>query len=220
MENKVAISTLPFNFEELRIKSKLLKDSGTDFLHCDIMDGKFVENKTFMPDKLENLATASELPLDVHLMVVEPAQYFKYCKKTHSISIHCEVFDDLNECRNNIELIKNMGIKAGVAIDLNTPAEAIVPLLHIVDLVLVMSVKAGAGGQKFDASALEKIKLYHKIKKEKSLNFEIEVDGGINADNAQKCIQAGADILVSGSYVAKSTNAGFAIDSLKYKIVK
>ncbi len=181
------------------------------------MDGKFVENTTFMPNELEHLSKISELPLDVHLMVVEPTKYLHFCKMAHSVSIHCEVFDDLIECRTAIELIKNMGVKAGIAIDLYTPAETIIPLLSFVDLVLVMSVKAGAGGQKFNASALEKIKLYDSIRKEKSLNFEIEVDGGVNGDNAQKCVQAGANILVSGSYVANSVNFAVSINSLKYK---
>lgn len=217
MENRVAISTLPFKFEELQEKSRILKEAGTDFLHCDIMDGKFVKNSTFMPDKLEKLAATSELPLDVHLMVVEPTKYLKFCKMAHSISIHCEVFKTLTECRTAIESIKNLGIKAGVAIDLHTPAKNVIQLLQIVDLVLVMSVKAGSGGQKFDALALEKIKLYDSIRKEKSLNFEIEVDGGINGDNAQKCIQVGANILVSGSYVANSANFATSINSLKYQ---
>jgi len=217
MENKVSISTLPFNLDEIQKKSSLLKEAGADFLHCDIMDGKFVKNTTFMPNELEHLATVSKLPLDVHLMVIEPTKYLHFCKMAHMVSIHCEVFADVKECGDAIQSIKNMGIEAGVVIDLDTCAETIVPLLPIVDLVLVMSVKAGAGGQKFNTLALEKIKLYDSIRKEKNLNFEIEIDGGVNGDNAQKCVQAGADILVSGSYVANSTNFAVSINSLKYK---
>lgn len=216
MVNKVAISTLPYAFSELSEQCGKIKRAGADFLHCDIMDGMFVPQKTFMPKKIEELSKICDLPLDVHLMMQTPSQYLSMCANAYSVSIHCEVFNSVDECIQTLEQIKMLNLKAGIAIDLYTQKENVLPFLDVADYVLVMSVKAGKGGQTFNESALQKVRLYNEVRLTNSLPFKIEIDGGINASNAKMCVDAGADILVSGSYVANSNDYNKVLKTLKF----
>ena len=217
MTNKVSISTLPFKFEELCNAFDKLKQAGADYAHCDIMDGEFVANKTYTPEDLSKIANQMPLPLDVHLMVNNPLQFVKIISNyAEFCTIHCELFNAEDDLLQAINIIKNERLKVGIAVDLMTPIEIIQPVLKYVDLVLVMSVKAGAGGQLFNPVALSKIEYLKNFKENNNLKFIIEVDGGINGQNAEMCVNAGADILVSGSYVASADDMKSAIDSLKF----
>ena len=216
MPNKVSISTLPFKFEELPSISMVLKNYGVDFLHCDIMDGNFVENKTYTPQMLAELAEKINLPLDIHLMVNNPIQYIDILHKyAYFLTIHYEAFKDETELKNALIYMKNQNLKVGISIDLNTDVNEINTVLDIVDLVLVMSVKAGAGGQKFNSCAVNKIIELSNLRKDNNYKYLIEIDGGINNTNVEQCINAGADIIVSGSYVANANNTELAVQSLK-----
>ena len=216
MENKVSISTLPYEFETLPSKFQILKENGVDFAHCDIMDGQFVENKTYSPIMLRDIKKEMPLPLDVHLMVNNPMNYVEILKDVaYYYTIHCECFKTTNELLEAIKTIKMNGLKVGIAVDLYTDETKILQILKDIDLVLIMTVKAGAGGQSFNDSALKKIEHLSFIRTQNQLNFQIEVDGGINDTNVNKCVKAGADIVVSGSFVAKSNDLSKAIKSLK-----
>ena len=216
MANKISISTLPFEFKDIPYKFEKLRELGVDYIHCDIMDGVFVPNKTYTPKMLSEIAGKINLPLDVHLMVENPLDYLEILSKCATYyTFHCECFNDKKELDNAINQVKNKGLKVGIAVDLNTEVTCIEAILNKIDLVLVMSVKAGAGGQKFDENSLEKIKYFDNYRKQYNLNYQIEVDGGINADNVAKCIQMGANIVVSGSYVAKAKDMQVAINSLR-----
>ena len=216
MENKVSISTLPYEFETLPFKFKILKENGVEFAHCDIMDGKFVENKTYTPNMLREIKKEMPLPLDVHLMVNNPLDYIEILKDVaYYYTIHCECFKTENELIEAVKIVKNNGFKAGIAVDLYTDENVILKVLEEVDLVLIMTVKAGAGGQKFNETALKKVEHLNLIRAKNKLNFQIEVDGGINDTNVSECVKAGANIVVSGSFVAKSNDLNKTIKSLK-----
>ncbi len=217
MENKVAISTLPFVFESLGEQSNKLKRAGANFFHCDIMDGLFVPQKTYMPESIAELLKVSSLPLDVHLMIETPTEYLSLCACAYSVSIHCEVFDSTEDGIAALKVIKALGAKAGIAIDLYTPLEEVLDYVNVADYVLVMSVKAGKGGQVFDERALQKVRELVDYRTAKGLSFKIEIDGGINGQNAQICVDAGVDVLVSGSYVANSDDYSKSIASLKFE---
>lgn len=218
MVNKVSISTLPFDFQNIPTEFEHLKALGVDYVHCDIMDGVFVENKTYTPAMLKDIAHQIPLPLDVHLMVQDPIKYVEVLKNVaHFFTFHCECFANSSELKNAILIVKQY-CKVGVAVDLYTDIQNILDVLPLVDLVLIMSVKAGAGGQEFNDSAIKKISTLNAIRQQKAYTYLIEVDGGINGDNAQNCVKAGADILVSGSYVARANQKDKAIQSLKISI--
>lgn len=217
MENKVAISTLPFAFESLGEQSSKLKLTGANFLHCDIMDGVFVSQKTYMPASVAQLLKMSSLPLDVHLMIETPTEYLPLCAGAYSVSVHCEVFNLAEDGVGALKTIKTLGAKAGIAIDLYTPLEEVLAYVNVADYVLVMSVKAGKGGQVFDERALQKVRELVAYRTANGLSFKIEIDGGINGQNAQICVDAGVDVLVSGSYVANSDDYSKSIASLKFE---
>lgn len=195
---------------------KRVQNYGADMYHVDVMDGKFVKNETIDYNYLEQLKENSVLLFDVHLMVVAPSEslikkYIKY--GANILTLHYEAYDDKKVLIKRLNLIKKLGCTAGLSICIDTKIEEIMPYLDFVDLVLIMSVKVGAGGQKFDEEALTKIKKVRKASK----SVLIEVDGGINAITAPKCIKAGADIVAAGSFIYENDTYE-AIQTLKGKI--
>ena len=193
---------------------KKMQNFGADMYHLDVMDGLFVKNQTVDYTYLEQLKMSSVLLFDVHLMVQYPTKVIsKYAKAGANIlTIHYEAFANDKLFVKTLKKIRKLGMMAGIAIDLDTKVETIEPFLKYCDLVLVMMVKAGKGGQQFNEDALKKIKKLRKLYP----NILIEVDGGINAETGSKCVKAGADILVSGSYIYNN-DAYEAIQSLKGK---
>lgn len=212
----VAASSLPAgrNMSSQLDYIKKMQNFGADLYHLDVMDGLFVKNQTVDYTYLEQLKMSSVLLFDVHLMVQYPTKVIsKYAKYGANIlTIHYEAFANDKLFIKTLKKIKKLGMMAGIAIDLETKVETIEPFLKYCDLVLVMTVKAGKGGQKFSEDAIKKIKKIRKLYP----NMLIEVDGGITAETGAKCVRAGADILVSGSYIYNN-DAYEAIQSLKGK---
>ena len=213
---KISPSILSANFSQLGNEIKRLEDGGADMIHIDVMDGHFVPNLTIGPPVIKALRNYTKLPFDVHLMISPVHKYIKdYAEAgANIITIHPEATDNLQE---SIKHIKNFGKKVGVSLNPNTQIDVIEKLLAEINLVLIMSVHPGFAGQKFIPNVLNKIKELKKIKDEKNLNFDIEVDGGINFDNSKLVIDAGANILVSGTTIFKSNQGNMKknIDILK-----
>ena len=212
----VAASSLPAgrNMSSQLDYIKKMQNFGADLYHLDVMDGLFVKNQTVDYTYLEQLKMSSVLLFDVHLMVQYPTKVIsKYAKAGANIlTIHYEAFANDKLFVKTLKKIRKLGMMSGIAIDLDTKVETIEPFLKYCDLVLVMTVKAGKGGQSFNEDALKKIKKIRKLYP----NILIEVDGGINSETGAKCVKAGADILVSGSYIYNN-DAYEAIQSLKGK---
>lgn len=199
--------------EDLYQNIKKLNNTSTDYIHVDIMDGKFVNNTSFNFDEIKKISTITSKPLDVHLMVKNPESYTEEYKTLNPkyITIHYEI-DNLDKY---IKQIKDNNIKIGISIKPETDVENIIPLIKEIDLVLVMSVDPGYGGQKFIDTSLDKIYNLKKYINGNKLNTLIEVDGGINNINSKKCIDNGVDILVSGSYITNSDNYEEQIKKLR-----
>lgn len=197
---KIAPSILSADFSRLGEEIKDAEKGGADYIHVDVMDGHFVPNITIGPLIVEAIRPITTLPLDVHLMIENPDQYIPAFAKAGAdiITVHQESSPHLHR---SVQLIKENGVKAGVVINPGTPVEMIRHVLEDVDLVLIMTVNPGFGGQRFIESMVTKIKEVDSIRKEAGLTFEIEIDGGVNVDTAKKCTDAGADVLVAGSAV-------------------
>ena len=205
-EIKISPSILSADFSILGNEIKKLEDGGADMIHIDVMDGHFVPNLTFGPPVIEKIRKCTNLPFDVHLMISPVEKYIKDYASAGAdiITIHPEATDDLNR---TIEEIKSYSKKVGVSLNPKTSAKIIEDLLNKIDLILIMSVNPGFAGQKFMPEVLDKVKfLRNKIDKEK-LNIDIEIDGGIDFKTAPLAIQAGANILVSGTTIFKGTNS-------------
>ena len=213
---KIAPSILSADFGQLGSEIKKLEKAGADMIHIDVMDGHFVPNITVGPPVIKTLRKYTKLPFDVHLMISPVHKYIKdYAEAgANIITIHPEATDNLQE---SIKHIKNFGKKVGVSLNPNTQIDIIEKLLVEINLVLIMSVHPGFAGQKFIPNVLDKIKELKKIKDKKNLNFDIEVDGGINFDNSKLVIEAGANILVSGTTIFKNNKGDIKknIDTLK-----
>jgi ribulose-phosphate 3-epimerase len=202
---KIAPSILSANFIKLGEEIKAAEEAGVDMLHIDIMDGHFVPNITIGPFIVESIRQVTSLPLDVHLMIEEPDTYLRDFIKAGAdyVTVHLEASVHLHR---TVQLIKETGVKAGVSLNPATPVWSLEHILPDIHLVLLMSVNPGFGGQKFIPQALDKIRILKKFIEEKGLRTLIEVDGGINIDNAKDVASAGADILVMGSAFFHSGN--------------
>ena len=210
----VAPSFLASNFLRLEDECKMVDQSEAEWFHLDVMDGRFVPNISFGPMIIEFVRKTTKKVCDVHLMIVEPEKYAEQFKNAgaDNLSVHLEACHHLHR---NIQQIKSLGMKAGVAITPHTPVSALNDVLHEIDLVCVMAVNPGFGGQKFIPYTLEKIKQLRKMIDEKKINVLIEIDGGVTLDNAADIVKAGADVLVAGNTVFKSANPKETIVKLK-----
>ena len=217
MSVKIAPSILSADFSRLGEEIKAIDIAGADYIHVDVMDGHFVPNLTIGPPVIKRLRNCTKLPFDVHLMISPVHKYIEDFSNAGAdiITIHPEATDNLIE---SINLIKKLNKKIGVSLNPDTKLSVIENILDQIDLVLIMSVYPGFGGQKFMPEVVEKIKNLKKIKEEKKFNFDIEVDGGINFDNNKIVIEAGANILVSGTTIFKENNGDIKknIETLKY----
>ena len=202
---QISPSILSADFSQLANEIKRLESSGADMIHVDVMDGHFVPNLTIGPPVIKNLRKHTKVPFDVHLMISPVHKYIKDYAEAGAdiITIHPEATENLVESINHI---KSFNKKVGVSLNPNTDVNVIDKYLDEIDLVLVMSVFPGFGGQKFIPEVLVKIENLFKIKTEKSYNFDIEVDGGIDFTNSKNVIKAGANILVSGTTIFKENN--------------
>ena len=202
---QISPSILSADFSQLGNEIKRLEEGGADMIHVDVMDGHFVPNLTIGPPVIKTLRSYSKLPFDVHLMIKPVHKYIKNYAEAGAdiITIHPEATDSL---KNSIKHIKELGKKVGVSLNPETKTDIIKEFLTEIDLVLIMSVHPGFGGQKFIPEVLDKIKELKNIKLKKNLKFDIEVDGGIDFNNSKLVIEAGANILVSGTTIFKSNN--------------
>jgi ribulose-phosphate 3-epimerase len=215
---QISPSILSADFSQLGAEIKRLEDGGADMIHVDVMDGHFVPNLTIGPPVIKSLRKHSSLKFDVHLMISPVHKYIEAYANAGAdiITIHPEATQNLAD---SIKAIKNLNKKVGVSLNPESKIELITEFLDQIDLVLIMSVNPGFGGQKFMPEVLDKIKQLKKIQQEKNLNFDIEIDGGINFENCKIAIDAGANILVSGTTIFKSNDGDIKknINLLKLK---
>ena len=215
---QISPSILSADFSQLANEIKRLEDGGADMIHVDVMDGHFVPNLTIGPPVIKSLKKHSSILFDVHLMISPVHKYIKAYADAGAdiITIHPEATDDIN---SSISLIKELNKKVGVSLNPETKVDIIIEHLDKIDLVLIMSVNPGFGGQKFMPEVLSKVEELKNLRTAKDLDFDIEIDGGINFENSKMAIQAGANILVSGTTIFKSNNGDIKknIELLKSK---
>lgn len=214
--NILSPSLLSVNFNNIEADAKVLDESGVKWYHLDVMDGLFVKNISFGPPVIESIRKITDSFFDVHLMITEPIRYIDTFKKSGAdlITVHYEACEDLDA---TLETIRDAGVKVGLSINPDTPCDVVFPYIEKVDMVLVMSVYPGFGGQKFMPVAIDKIKAIREKADELNQELMIEVDGGINLDNVKVVLDAGANVIVAGSAVFKddiSTNVKAFLDIL------
>ena len=212
---KIAPSILSADFSKMGEEVCSLEENGADLIHCDVMDGVFVQNITFGIKMVEDLRKCTTLPLDCHLMIVHPEKYVERFAKAGAdiITVHYEA------CKDNLKevlaLIKATGKKCGAVINPDTPVEAISDIVELCDMVLVMSVFPGFGGQKFIPSALDKLRQIRAIIDASGKDIDLEIDGGVNVENVAEIKAAGANVIVAGNAVFKAENRAETIARLK-----
>lgn len=210
----IAPSLLSANFLQLESECQMLNKSEADWFHLDVMDGRFVPNISFGLPVIEHIRKATSKVCDVHLMILEPGQYAEAFKKAGAdiLTVHIEACPHLHR---NIQQIKALGMKAGVAVNPHTPVAGLADIIQDIDLVCLMSVNPGFGGQQFIPHTLQKIKSLKAMIQESGSSALIEIDGGVTLDNAASIIAAGADVLVAGNTVFKSADPIATIAALK-----
>ena len=210
----ISPSVLACDFANIQSEVEMINNSNADWFHIDIMDGVFVPNISFGFPVMKAIAKHATKPLDVHLMIVNPDNYIEDCKNAGAewVTVHYEACPHLHR---TIQLIKSHGMKAGVALNPHTPVSVLEEVIKDLDLVLIMSVNPGFGGQSFIEASIEKTAKLKALITEKGAKTLIEIDGGVNNKTGKQLLDAGADALVAGSYVFKSENPSATIDILK-----
>jgi ribulose-phosphate 3-epimerase len=211
---KIAPSILSADFSKLGEEIIAVEKGGADYIHVDVMDGHFVPNITIGPLIVEAIRPITKLPLDVHLMIENPDQYIEAFAKAGAdyITVHVEACRHLHR---TIQNIKSFGIKAGVVLNPATAVESIQHIIGDIDMVLLMSVNPGFGGQKFIPEVLPKIRKVKEMAEQKGLEIEIEIDGGVNSETAKQCMEAGATVLVAGSAIYNEEDYAKAISLIR-----
>ena len=214
MKHLIAPSVLAADFTNLRAEIEMVNASEADWFHLDVMDGRFVPNITFGMMIIEAIRKMATKPLDVHLMIVEPEKYIESFRKAGAdvITVHYEVCPNLHR---TLQQIRATGAKVGVALNPHTPVTVLEDVLEMLDLVCLMSVNPGFGGQKFIYQTLNKIRKLRTMMDERNIDCHIEIDGGVGLQNAEVILQAGADVLVAGSSVFNAENPTKAIADFK-----
>ena len=215
---QISPSILSADFSQLGAEIKRLEQGGADMIHVDVMDGHFVPNLTIGPPVIKNLKKCTNLPFDVHLMISPVHKYIEDYAKAGAdiITFHPEATKNL---KDTIELVKKLNKKVGISLNPNTDINVLDKNFKYIDLILVMSVYPGFGGQKFIPGVIEKIKKLKKIKEDNNYDYDIEVDGGINFSNSKEVLSAGANILVSGTTIFKENNGDIKKNIEKLKSI-
>lgn len=211
---KIAPSILAADFSKLGEEVMEVEKAGADWIHIDVMDGHFVPNISFGAVVMDAIRPLTKLPFDVHLMIENADRYIEDFAKAGAdyITLHVEASPHLHR---SIQLIRSFGVKPGVVLNPHTPVESILPILEDIDLVLFMTVNPGFGGQKFISSVLPKVEQLSKIIKEKGLDIDIEIDGGINEETIADCVKAGANVFVAGSAIYGKEDRAAALQRIK-----